>query len=233
MSTDELAGLERRLAGVERELQIERERNRSSRHRHERTDRKRITLFVCGLMSVGAVIGVIGLPTGKAQNPKIVTMLEAPFRIVDKNKRPIMEVDEDHRSLRIFNEEGQPVVTLNAMKESKGGRVAVNDGKNSDGYVTIAYPAGGPHFVMKRNDDKPLVIANDEGFVWYNNAGLPAVSLGAGESGAKGVLKIADESGTAVVEAGSLTGGRGIVRVYPSRGQTPLNIPQFLMGSKP
>ena len=47
------------------------------------------------------------------------------------------------------------------------------------------------------------------------------------------LMSVADEKGTAVVEAGSLQDGRGVVRVFPSKGQTPVPIPQFLMGSKP
>jgi hypothetical protein len=238
MSTNKLAELEQRLVCVEHELEVAREQNRALRQRHERTSRMRSALFVCGLLTFGLIITMAGLPASKAQNPKTVTMFEAPFRVVDKNKQTIMEIDEASgvhifgKGLRVFNDQGIPVVNISPMAESKGGRVAVRDGKGGNGHVTIGYPADGPNFVMKRNSEQFLAIANEKGFVWYNNNGLPAISLGAGEDGSKGIFKIADESGTAVVEAGSLTGGRGIVRVWPSRGQTPPNIPQCLMGSK-
>jgi len=166
-------------------------------------------------------------------NPTKVT---APFEVVDNQGNTIMRVGDNGstygRGIYIFNDQKQPVAQVSVL-DSGGGRVVV---RNSDGgkpYVQMAYPNEGPHFAMRGDNDKYLLVINQLGSVWYNKNGLPAVSLGAGESGSKGVFKVADENGTSVVEAGSLQGGRGVVRVYPSRGQTPLQIPQFLLGSKP
>lgn len=231
MSTDKLAELEQRLAHVESELEVAREQNRSLQQRHRRTSHVRRTLFVCGLLAFGLVITMAGLPASKAQNPKIITVMEAPFEVVDKNKRTIMKVDE--AGLSIFNDQGLAVVRLNALAESKGGRVIVRDGKAGNGYVQIAYPASGGVFAMKDNNDQFLAVADKDGFVWYNKNGVPAVKIGAGESGDKGLLEIADVNGIGVVEAGSTQGRRGFVRVLPNKGQVPKEVPQYMLGSKP
>ena len=168
----------------------------------------------------------------------LATKVTAPFEVVDKQGRTIMRVQDStsdtSRGVNIYNDQGRVAAHVGVLISSGGGRVmARNSGGDVSRYVQMSYPAEGPHFAMKGDNDKLLLLINSLGSVWYNNNEVPAVSLGAGESGNKGVLKVADENGTAVVEAGSLQGGRGVVRVYPSRGQTPLQIPQFLLGSKP
>lgn len=167
----------------------------------------------------------------------VPTKVTAPFEVVDRQGRTIMRVQEptsdSSRGVYIFNDKGSDVASVYVLR-SGGGSVKVRNSEGNSGrYAVMAYPADGPSFAMKGDNDQFLAVADKDGFVWYNNKGLPAVKLGAGESGNQGLLEIADGNGKAVVEAGSLQGGRGIVRVYPSRGQTPLNIPQFLMGSKP
>jgi hypothetical protein len=168
----------------------------------------------------------------------VPTKVTAPFEVVDNAGNTIMRVSDDDgntygRGIYIFNKGNRPVSHV-GVSGSGGGRILVRD-KTADRshYVQMIYGADGPEFAVKGDNSKLMFLMNQQGSVWYNGNEVPAVSLGAGESGSKGVFKIADESGTSVVEAGSLQGGRGIVRVYPSRGQTPLNIPQFLMGSKP
>jgi hypothetical protein len=169
----------------------------------------------------------------------VPTKVTAPFEVVDGQGKTIMRVTDDDgtwsRGAYILNDKGGVAALVGVLTgEGNGGRILVRDGKGSvSRHVQMAYTSSGPLFGMKGDNDKWLFLMNQQGSVWYNNNEVPAVSLGAGESGSKGVFKIADENGTSVVEAGSLQGGRGIVRVYPSRGQTPLNIPQFLMGSKP
>ena len=162
----------------------------------------------------------------------------APFEVVDAQGNTIMKVGDDDgtygRGIYVFNNQKRPVARVGVSATDAGGVILVRDKTAAQScYMAMHYPASGPQFTIKGNDGKLLLVMNQQGSVWYNNNEQPAISLGAGESGSKGVFKIADESGTSVVEAGSLQGGRGIVRVFPSRGQTPLNIPQFLMGSKP
>ncbi len=166
------------------------------------------------------------------------TKVTAPFEVVDGQGKTIMRVQEptsdSSRGMYIYNDQGRIAAHVGVLITSGGGRViARNSGGDVSRYVQMAYPAEGPQFAMKGDNDKLLLLINQQGSVWYNKNEVPAVSLGAGESGSKGIFKVADENGTAVVEAGSLQGGRGIVRVWPSRGQTPLQIPQFLLGSKP
>lgn len=165
------------------------------------------------------------------------TKVTAPFEVVDKQGRTIMRVQEPTsgtgRGMYLYNDQEHIVAGVGASP-SGGGRVGVRDSTGGvDQYVAMGLSGSGPYINLTRDNGKLLAALDSDGLVFYNNNGLPAVSLGAGESGNKGVFKIADENGTAVVEAGSLQGGRGIVRVWPSRGQTPLQIPQFLMGSKP
>ncbi len=135
----------------------------------------------------------------------------------------------------ILNDKGNVSALVGALTgEGNGGRILVRDGKGSvSRHVQMAYTSSGPLFGMKGDNDKWLFLMNQQGSVWYNNNEDPAVKLGAGESGEKGYFTVADANETQAVEAGSLKDGRGIVRVWPSRGQTPLQIPQFLMGSKP
>ena len=150
-----------------------------------------------------------------------------------------MKVTDDDetwsRGMYILNDKGNVSALVGALTgEGNGGRILVRDGKGSvSRHVQMAYTSSGPLFGMKGDNDKWLFLMNQQGSVWYNNNEDPAVKLGAGESGEKGYFTVADANGTQAVEAGSLKDGRGIVRVWPSRGQTPLQIPQFLMGSKP
>lgn len=166
-----------------------------------------------------------------------VNRFTAPFEVVDKQGLPILSVrdggDESSRGIYIYNSRGNIAVQATDV-ESGGGRVQVRDGKTETGnWAGIGYTEDGPLLAMKSTSGKNLFMANRLGLIWFNANEVPAVKLGAGESGKAGYFSVADEKGTAVVEAGSLQDGRGVVRVFPSKGQTPVPIPQFLMGSKP
>ena len=160
----------------------------------------------------------------------------APFEVVDKQGLPILSVrdggDESSRGIYIYNSRGNIAVQATDV-ESGGGRVQVRNGKSKVGpWVGLGYPEEGPVIAMKTIDGKNLFMANTLGLVWFNAQEIPAVKLGVGESGKAGYFTIADEKGAQVVEAGSLKDGRGIVRVFPNKGQTA-PIPQFIMGGKP
>lgn len=165
------------------------------------------------------------------------TRFTAPFEIVDRHGAPILRVDEEggesSRGLFILNAAGNVLVQATGFPGAEGGRVQVRNGKSKVGpWVGFGYPEEGPMIAMQTIDGKNLFWANTLGLVWFNAQELPVVKLGAGESGKAGYFTIADEKGTQVVEAGSLKDGRGIVRVFPNKGQTA-PIPQFIMGSKP
>ena len=165
------------------------------------------------------------------------TRFTAPFEIVDRQGAPILRVEEEggesSRGLYLLNAAGNVLVQATGFPGADGGRVQVRNGKSKVGpWVGLGYPEEGPVIAMKTIDGKNLFMANTLGLVWFNAQEIPAVKLGVGESGKAGYFTIADEKGAQVVEAGSLKDGRGIVRVFPNKGQTA-PIPQFIMGGKP
>jgi hypothetical protein len=175
---------------------------------------------------------------GSTEGGGRVTKVTAPFEVVDAQGLTLMRVTDDDgtaygRGVYVFNNQKRPVAHVGVASGGGGGRILVRDkDANRTRHVQMIYTASGPQFVIKGDNDKMMLSIDKIGLIYYNAQENPAISLGAGQSGAKGVLKIADEDGISAVEAGSLD-KRGIVRVYPAKGAIPFPIPQFIMGSKP
>ncbi len=166
------------------------------------------------------------------------TKITAPFEIVDAKGNTIMRVTDDDgssygRGAYVFNNQKRPVAHVGVSASDNGGRILVRDKDANRGRaVQMTYGASGPQFVIKGDNDKMMLSIDKTGLIYYNPLENPAVSLGLGESGTRGVLKIANPDGNAVVEAGSLQDNRGVVRVFPNSRLLPNPIPSFLMGSK-
>ena len=166
-------------------------------------------------------------------------IVRAPFEVQDDNGKPIIRVVEKgagSRGLYVFNAGSNVAAQLAVFTESGGGRVLAYPGTRGFGALAKArvgmyYESSGPIFEGVRPDDTNLFQVGSEGFIVYNKSGTPVAKLAASNSGA-GYLQLANATGNAVVEAGQLEPGRGVVRAYPCCGPPPIPIPSFIVGKK-
>jgi hypothetical protein len=172
--------------------------------------------------------------------PGGTSIIRAPFEVQDDKGHPIMRVVDRgvaSRGLYIFNEQGHVAAQVAVLKDG-GGRVFVYPGTQVLGgittpaYAAIAYPNTGPEMWMKRADGNPVASITAEGFVAYNKNGIGVAALGAKPASGAGHLTLGEPGGNAIVEAGVLPDGRGVVRAYPLGGKPPIPIPNLLMGAR-
>ena len=181
-----------------------------------------------------------GQPT-VGRGPGGTSIIRAPFEVQDDKGKPIMRVIERgaaSRGLYIFNEQGNVAAQVAVLKDG-GGRVFVYPGNAQLGaatvraYAAFAYPSTGPLLEMMSPDGKELARVSAEGFVAYNQNGTGVASMGAKPGSGNGFLMLGEPGGNAIVEAGVLPDGRGVVRAYPLGGKPPIPIPNLLMGARP
>jgi hypothetical protein len=172
--------------------------------------------------------------------PGGTSVIRAPFEVQDEKGKPILRVVERgiaSRGLYVFNEQGNVAAQVAALPDG-GGRIFVYPGTQPLGgvtvpaYAAIAYPNTGPTMWMLRADGKPLAKIDNEGFAAFNKNGIGVAALGAKPASGAGYLTLGEPSGNAIVEAGVLPDGRGVVRAYPLGGKPPIPIPNLLMGSR-
>jgi hypothetical protein len=167
-------------------------------------------------------------------------IVRAPFEVQDAKGVPIFRVVERgvaSRGLYVFNESGNVAAQVAVLADG-GGRIYVFPGKEPFGGITtpafaaIAYPKTGPMLEMTRPDGNMQNRVSAMGFEAFNKNGVGVAKLGTMPGSGAGVLMLGEPKGNAIVEAGMLQDGRGVVRAYPLGGKPPIPIPQFLMGTK-
>jgi hypothetical protein len=172
--------------------------------------------------------------------PGGTSVLRAPFEVQDDKGKPILRVVERgtaSRGLYVFNEQGNVAAQVAVLSDG-GGRIFVYPGNQPFGGITtpafaaMAYPSKGPVLEMTRPDGKELATISAEGFVAHNKNGVAVASLGSKNGSGAGNLMLGEPAGNAIVEAGLLPDGRGVVRAYPLGGKPPIPVPNLLMGAR-
>jgi hypothetical protein len=173
--------------------------------------------------------------------PGGTSIIRAPFEVQDEKGKPILRVVERgvaSRGLYVFNEQGNVAAQVAVLSDSGGGRVFVYPGTQPLGgvtvpaYAAIAYPDTGPTMWMLRTDGKPVASITGDGFAAFNKNGIGVASMGARPASGAGYLTLGEPGGSAIVEAGVLPDGRGVVRAYPLGGKPPIPVPNLLMGAR-
>lgn len=69
-------------------------------------------------------------------------------------------------------------------------------------------------------------------FAAFNKNGVGVAAIGARPASGAGYLTFGEPGGNAIVEAGVLPDGRGVVRAYPLGGKPPIPVPNLLLGAR-
>lgn len=174
-----------------------------------------------------------GSQMGSPSRGQLATKVTAPFEVVDSAGRTIMRVREEApRGMDIFNDKGLIAAHVGVLL-SGGGRVYARSGGAGETapFAVMAYTTDGAVFGMDGPDGKDIFSVSKNALVFYNGQENPVAKMGA-NAGGNGYFELADSNGIQTVEAGVMTNGRAIVRVYPNDGKTPIPYPQFLMSNK-
>jgi hypothetical protein len=134
--------------------------------------------------------------------------------------------------IKVYDKDGvKAVARFGADPEGQFGTVAV--GKAGQVYAAMVAGKDSGQVVVRGADEKNIAELGEKGVVVFNKAGTAVGRLGLPPSGKEsGYLVVANSGGDAMVEAGVLPEGRGVVRAYPLDGKTPIPIPNFIRGGK-
>jgi hypothetical protein len=118
------------------------------------------------------------------------------------------------RGLQVFLNRGSAAAEVLSINADAGGMVKVYDGKGRAQATMLGFDDGGRVLVGDANSDAHVEMHGEKGVLVYNKTNAIAV-LGGQESG---LLELSNPGGQAVVQAGMLPDGRGIVRGGPVMG---------------
>jgi hypothetical protein len=149
--------------------------------------------------------------------------------VSDENKRKRTEIGR--QGVRVFDDAEQAIARFGADPSNKFGTLVVGAG----GTTMVAVLAGGEVGSVTVSDSAGKTVADIGAAgvqVFHDGTSVARLGLSPGGTGA-GYLAIGNPGGSAVVEAGMLPDGFGVVRAYPLSGNTPIPIPNFIQGSRP
>jgi hypothetical protein len=173
--------------------------------------------------------------------PGGTSIIRAPFEVQDDKGKPILRVVERgiaSRGLYVFNEQGNVAAQVAVLSDGGGGRVFAYPGTQALGAITVpayaamVYTNTGPTLEMHGASGKPLARIDADGFAAFNKSGVGVAAMGARPASGAGYLTLGEPGGSAIVEAGVLPDGRGVVRAYPLGGKPPIPVPNLLMGAR-
>lgn len=245
MSNEQNNDVARRLAHLENELRDAHARIRELAR--WQSDQKRRALHLqrasCGalMLCFAAALGTFYLPSVWAKpagKPTANTGLtiRGPLVVLDSAGKIVMRVqdksDVQSRGLVVFNAQGNAVIQATASSETGHGVLLARNGKAAvgPGAGFVFDKSGNSLLSMEGANDKAFVNLSNKGFQLMNESETVLVNLGFDNFG--GLMNLCNNDGKSVVEAGSVSPNRGLVRAYPSGGQMPIPIPNFIMGSK-
>jgi len=191
-------------------------------------------------------------PASPGGGKAVAHRIMAPFEVVNTAGKPLFAVSElvSETSARISIGLSDKGLAQLLVRDTSGRRRATMAeygtgaiiGVVSDADVFQAVIASnaqkGPNLILTGADGKGVLSADSSGMGIKNKAGITVVALGPGPHDS-GVIELMDSGGTKMLEAGTTTGGVGIVRAGPvyKCGASPmgmgLGLPDCILGRKP
>lgn len=212
MKAETSATIEQQLSRITLELVHTQLELRALQQRQRRSRRSTALVNLSGWALLVLFVVVALSPRSAAQNPAqpgaIVTRLQAPVLVQDKNGQTIVEISD------------RPGFKGVTVYSSGADAAFIGYDKQNNGIIQLLGPGR-----------KLFADVSADGFKFFGTAGQSVAFLGA-DSNNNGAIQLKNSTGGVLVDAGAIDAHTGFAQVYPRSGKAPFPIPNYIKGSK-